>query len=220
MPKITLTSGEERRINTPAKFLSIVSASGRFKIESPLIGAVVGEVNRQYVLNDIKEVVFVNDNATPLDVEFETANIEIRTGNKGSVSIENEVIVTRIVEAIQVDANATVENGKMANLVSDNFAPIALAKTNISAGQTVEVLVARAALNRTVILQLITDEPEEADMGEIRIGSTALNAPDGIFMQGNKDAPAQFVLETATAVFVHNPTASAVTIGGCEQWRA
>jgi hypothetical protein len=217
MPKIKLTAGEERRINTPAKYLSIINASNSFKIESPFIGSVVGEVNRQYVLDEIKEVVFVNDKATVSDIEYENANIEIRTGSKGAVAISNEVVVTRIVEPIQVNANATVENGKMAALVSDNFAPIAVNKTSIGAGQTVEVLVARAALNRSVTLQLITDS---VDMGDIRVGSTALNAVDGVFMQGNKDAPAQFTLETATAVFIHNPTASAVTIGGCEQWRA
>lgn len=217
MPKITIQSGEERRINTPPKYLSIVDAVNNFTIESPFFGSVVGEVGRQYNLESVNEVVFVNDNETPIDIEYETANIQITTSGKGVVTVGNEIVVKRIVEAIQVNASATVENGKMAMFVANNFAPIAVAKTNIGAGQTIEVLLSRAALSRTVILQLITDS---VDMGDIRIGSTALNAVDGIFMQGNKDAPAQFVLETATAVFVHNPTESAVTIGGCEQWRA
>jgi hypothetical protein len=217
MPKITLVSGEERRINTPPKYLSIVDAANNFVIESPVFGSVVGEVGRQYELEAVNEVVFVNNKETSIDIEYETANIKITTSGKGVVTVGNEIVVKRIVEAIQVEANATVENGKMAIFVANNFLPIAVNKTSIGAGQTVEVLVARAELSRSVILQLITDS---ADMGEVRVGSTALNAVDGVFMQGNKDAPAQLTLETTTAIFVHNPTASAVTIGGCEQWRA
>lgn len=220
MPKYTLQPNEEKTIPTSGKFLSIVNASNSFKIQSPEIGVVVGEVNRQYVLDSIREVVFVNDKATAIDIEWETSNIEIRTGNKGAVSINGEVVVSRIVEAIQVTADATVENGKMSQLTANNFAEIPVAKTSVGAGQTVEVLASRAALNRAVILQSITVDAD-GELLELRVGSTSQNAPNGLFMKGNEDAPAQLVLETETAVFVHNPHATkTVTIAGCEQWRA
>jgi len=219
MPKITLQPNEERLVQTGGLFLSIIDADGTFKLVNPKTGVVSGSVGRQYRLEDINDMLFVNDSASEINIEYEVANIIITSVGKGSVTVTNEVVVSRIVEAIQVDATSTVEDGKMAKNVANNFSPLALVKTSIAAGATVEILAARAALNRTAIIQLITDS---VDMAEIRIGSSALNttATVGIFLQGNKDAPSAYEWETETAIFVHNPTATAITLAGGETWRA
>jgi len=218
MPKKTLQPNDEVLIQTSGKFLSIIDATTAFKIHSPSFGVLVGEVGRQYELTNVSEVTFVNDSGAILNLEYEVANIKVSSGGKGLVSVSNEIVVKRIVEAIQVNATSTVENGKMSKLVSNNFEPISFVNSTIVAGATVKVLAARAALNRLVTIQLITDD---VNMGEVRIANSALNATatSGIFLQGNKDAPAGYEWETETDIYVHNPTASAVTIAGGEQWR-
>lgn len=219
MPKITLQSNEERLIQTSGLFLSILDASGNFKLSAPKIGILVGSVGRQYQLTDISEMLFVNDTETTINIEYEVANIVITAVGKSAVTVSNEIVVSRIVEAIQIEATSTVENGKMARNVSNNFAPFAIEKTSIPAGATVEIFPQRSALNRVAVIQLITDSP---DMAEIRLGSSALNATvnQGIFLQGNKDAPSAYEWETETAVFVHNPTGQTITLAGGETWRA
>ncbi|PCH95657.1 MAG: hypothetical protein COB83_08030 [Gammaproteobacteria bacterium] len=219
MPKITLQPSEERLIQTSGLFLSILDADGGFKLENPKIGVISGSAGRQYQIKDISEMLFVNSGVSAVNIEYEVANIVITSVGKGAVTVSNEIVVKRIVEAINVTATSTVEDGKMAKNVANNFAPIAIAKTSIAAGATVEVIAARAALNRTAIIQLITDSP---NMAEIRLGSSALNAAvnQGIFLQGNKDAVSAYEWETETAIFIHNPTAAAVTIAGGETWRA
>lgn len=218
MPKITLQPNEERLIQTSGLYLSILDASGDFKLTNPKVGVVAGSVGRQYQLQDISDMLFINDGQSPINIEYEVANIVITAVGKGAVTVSNEIVVKRIVEAIQVNANATVDNGKMAKLACNDFAPFDPTKTTIAAGATVQVLPARAALNRLVTVQLITDSPT---MGEIRLGDSALNATatKGLFLQGHKDAPAGYEWETETAVFIHNPTANPIEIAGGEQWR-
>jgi len=218
MPKIKLPAQSERLIQTSAMFLSIINSTGNFTLESPKFGALVGEVGRQYELQNVNQLTFVNNSDAPLDIEFEIANIKVHTSGKGVVSVSNEIVVKRIVEAIQVNANATVEDGKMAKKVCNIFAPFDHLNATIAAGSTVKVLASREALNRVITIQLITDS---VLMGEMRLGDSALNATvnRGIWLQGNKDAPAAFEWETETALYIHNPTNNPITIAGGEQWR-
>jgi hypothetical protein len=219
VPKVTIKARTEEPVDVRGKFLSIINADAEFKVESLEIGSLVGEVGRQFELDTIRAVNFVNDTDVDIDVSYETSNIKVHTSGKGVVTVGNEVVVKRIVEAIQVNASATVEDGKMSKKVSNAFLPIDTAKISIAAGATIEVFTARASLNRKVTLQLITDIP---NMSEIRIGNSAENttATKGIFLQGHKDAPSAYQWETETAVFVHNPNATAIDLAGGEEWRA
>lgn len=219
MPKIVLNAGKERLIKTSGLYLSIINSTANFNVESPLFGSVVGEVGRQYELTGVNEVTFINPNETAIEIEYESANIKVSTSGKGVVTVGNEIIVKRIVEAIQVNANATVDDGKMAKKVSNVFAPIDDAKITIPNNATVEVFAAKAALNRLVAIQLVTDN---SSMGKIRIGTSALNTSStkGLFVQGNLDAPGGYEIETETPVFVHNYSGHSVTLAGGETWRA
>jgi len=220
MPKIILKVGEERPIPTGGLYLSIVEASAKFTVKAPdLGGELVGETGRQFKLVGIAQVWLVNGSDSPITVEYESSNIEVSASSKGVVTIGNEVVVSRIVEAIQVESSATVENGKMAKNVSNAFLPVPDNRITILDGQTVEVFAARVALNRMVALQLITNN---ADMGKIRIGNSAANTTStkGFFVQGNEDAPAGYEWETETAVFVCNYSGHDITLAGGETWRA
>jgi hypothetical protein len=217
MPKITLGAGQERPVITSGKYLSIINTNEPF-IVSGGFGELVGEVNRIFELAEYREVTFKNESENLVELEYEVSNIKVHTGGKGSVAISNAVEVTRIRESIQVDANATVENGKMAMLPCNNFESIAANKTVLAVNQTLEVFPARNAENRNVLIQVITDTP---NFTTVRVGTSTLNVDNGIFLSGNKDAPASKEFENmAASIFVKNESDVPVTLAGGEQWRA
>ena len=111
----------------------------------------------------------------------------------------------------------TVENGKMALLPSNNFESLAVNKTIVKAGKTIEISPARIAENRRAIIQVITDSDS---FTPVRIANNKDNTATGVYLSGNKNAPATFEFETQTAVFVKNDSNEDVTLAGGEQWRA
>ncbi|PCC12900.1 hypothetical protein [Pseudoalteromonas sp. JB197] len=216
MPRITLKAGEEQQRPMGARWLSIVEANTRFKIEGGF-GSLVGEVGRIFDMEGFNQVTFKNESTEQIEFEYETSNIKVYAVGKGVVSVSNAIEVTRIRESIQVDANATVENGKMAILPANNFESIAPNKTVVAPGQTLEIFPARNAENRSVLIQLITDSP---NFSAVRVGTSAANVATGVFMSGNKNAPASFNFENIAApIFVKNESAENVTLAGGEQWR-
>jgi len=219
MPKFTLKVGEERPVATPKAYLNILSASAQFVVESPEIGVLAGKANKQFTMGEYRSVNFVNNTDAPIDIEYEVANIITTSSGEANVNIQNEVVVKRIVEAIQVNASATVEDGKMATNVSDIFLPVPDNRVTISNGQTLEVFAARPALNRLVALQLITAHD---DLSKICMSNTQANAANkkGFFLQGNEDAPAGYEWQTETSVWVHNYSGHSITLAGGEMWRA
>ena len=220
MPVITLKAGEEQQRPMGARWLSIVEANTRFKIEGEF-GALVGEVGRVIDLESYKQVTFKNESAEPIEFEYETSNVKVYAVGKGVVSVSNAIEVSRIRESIQVDANATVENGKMAILPSNNFESIAPNKTVLAVNQTLEVFPARNTENRNVLIQVITDTGETGNFTAVRVGTSALNVDTGIFLAGNKNAPASKEFENmAASIFVKNESDVPVTLAGGEQWRA
>lgn len=217
MPIVTLKAGEEQQRPMGARWLSIVNSGAAFKIEGEF-GSLVGEVGRVLDLEGYNQVTFRNESSEQIEFEYEASNIKVYAVGKGVVSIANAVEVTRIRESIQVDANATVENGKMAILPANNFESIAVNKTVLAVGQTLEVFPARNAENRNVLIQVITDSP---NFTAVRVGTSALNVDTGIFLSGNKNAPASKEFENmAASIFVKNESDEPVTLAGGEQWRA
>lgn len=220
MPIVTLKAGEEQQRPMGARWLSIVNSGAAFKIEGEF-GSLVGEVGRVLDLDGYNQVTFRNESSEQIEFEYEASNIKVYAVGKGVVSVSNAVEVTRIRESIQVDANATVENGKMAILPSNNFESIAQNKSVVAPGQTLEVFPARNAENRNVLIQLITDTGETGNFTAVRVGTSALNVDTGIFLSGNKNAPASKEFENmAASIFVKNESDVPVTLAGGEQWRA
>ena len=216
MPEFTLQPNEERRVSTDGLFLSIVEASAKFKVVAPELGGdLIGETGRQFKLPAIVQVWFVNDSGSPIDIEFESSNIEVSNSGKGIVTVGNEIVVKRIVEAIEVNANATVENGKMSNLAATAF--LAINDLTIPVGEVRKFANARAMPGRKVIIQTVTDD---VDLSILRIGSSAaLTANQGIFLQGNLDAVAGYEFDTETAVYIRNVGNKDAVVTGGEQWR-
>ncbi|WP_405600461.1 MULTISPECIES: hypothetical protein [unclassified Pseudoalteromonas] len=216
MPKVTLQAKQELSRPMGARWLSIVNSTAAFKIDGEF-GSLVGEVGRVLDLDGFKQVTFKNDTDEAIDFEYEISNIKVYAVGKGVVSVSNAIEVSRIRESIKVDANATVENGKMAMLPSNHFEALAVSKTHLPAGKTIAVFPARLAENRRAIIQVITDS---ANFTPVRIANSEDNTATGVYLSGNKNAPASFEFETQTAVFVKNDSDEDITLAGGEQWRA
>lgn len=215
MPVITLKAGEEQQRPMGARWLSIVEASTRFKIEGEF-GSLVGEVGRVIDTQGYNQVTFKNESANSIELEYEASNLKVYAAGKGIVSISNAVEISRIREAIQVNANATVENGKMAILPSNNFESISTNKTVISAGQTIKVFAARNSIGRSALIQVISEGDE---FTPVRVGASSENIDNAIYLSGNENNPASYEFETQTAVFVKNMGINKVTLAGGEKWR-
>jgi hypothetical protein len=218
MPEITLQAGEVRPIATGGLFLSIVEASAKFIVKgSGLGGELTGEIGRQFKVPGITQVEFENRNDSPVTIDYESSNIEVSSGSKGVVSVGNEITVKRIVEAIQVNANATVDNGKMADLPANAYVP--LPDLNIPAGQVRKFADARVATNRVVTIQTVTTG--NTDLSKLRIGvNNLVDGAGGIVMLGDIDAIAGYEFATETEVWIYNDSAEAADVAGGEKWRA
>lgn len=215
MPKVTLQAKQELSRPMGARWLSIVNSTSAFKIDGEF-GSLVGEVGRVLDLDGFKQVTFKNDTDEAIDFEYETSNVKVYAVGKGVILIANAVEVTRIKEAIQVNANATVDNGKMATLPSNNFESISTNKTVISAGQTMKVFPARNSVGRSALIQVISDGDE---FTPVRVGASSEDIDNAIFLSGNKNNPASYEFETQTAVYVKNTGKNKVTLAGGEKWR-
>lgn len=216
MPSTTLLPKEEKPVAVTGLYLSIVNASAKFTVKSPGIGVLVGEMGRQFELPQVRQVEFVNDSDEPVIVEYETSNIKVHTSGKGVVSVENEIVVKRIVEAIQVSANATVDNGKMAMLPAKSSQ--ALNDLVIPANQTRLFAPARPDVtNRKVTVQTVT---QNAQLSMLRLGANAdLGAGQGIVLVGNINAMGGYEFDTEQAVYIHNESDFDAKVAGGEVWR-
>lgn len=213
MPKLFLASGEERTINTSMRYLSIIDSSKSFLISALEMGELVGEVGRQYELENINAVTFKNPANEPIEIDYEIANIKVHISGKGIVSVSNEVVVKRIVEAIQVNANATVENGKMALLTANNSNYSGVISIPKDTG--VLIFPARDAVGRKVTLQVISDVRTTVTVGS----SSQMDATKGVILSGYKDAIASLERMTVQPIYVYNSSADTAKIQAFEEYR-
>jgi hypothetical protein len=113
MPRLTLKVGEERPIATPKAFLNILSASAQFVVESPDIGVLTGKTNRHFEMGNYRNVFFVNNTDAPIDIDYEIANIRTTSSGESNVNVNNEVVVKRISEGINVAVDAVIQDGNV-----------------------------------------------------------------------------------------------------------
>lgn len=208
MPKINLQAGEQKTIQTPAKYLSILSSTLSFTVEANEFGALIGEAGRQFELDGVTQVVFANDKAgQPIEIEFEVSPIKVYSSGKGAVTVVNDVVVQRINESIQVEAQATVEDGKMT--IRDGSVALALDDVAVPANGAVKVMDANAGLlGRKVTLVNISQ-----GYAKLRVGfDNTVSASKGLPLFGGVDSPASMQLNYTGAVFVYNDSDAPATI--------
>lgn len=163
MAKITVPANTERRISTSGRWLSIINASDSFGITAEEFTDVVGAVGRQYDLNDISTVFFVNERDEPLHVEYEVANLRITSTASNNVKITNALTVERVEQP--VDVFATSIAATQANSLDDVIIePLSKVK-----------LIAANNLRHELLIKNISVGNET-----VRIGSAACSSINGL----------------------------------------
>jgi hypothetical protein len=211
----TIQVGDRIPVPVSSRWLNIISVIGVCSLDSPSfqLKAIAVKSSRQYDLDGITEVYFENMGNTPCVVEYEVAGIVVTSSGGGGVVIENRPIIQRIEEAIQVDAQATVEDGKMRIIRANTLIPIN--QITIAAGAKKEFVPARESTSRRVTLQVISELETE-----LRVGAdSTLTATQGAVIKGSIDAIATAVIENTSAVWLINNGLSEATITGYEEYR-
>jgi hypothetical protein len=213
MPIKKIPANSDIQIITAGAWLSIIDASARFKIESPQIGVIDGAIGRQIPLNDVSQVDFVNNSGDEISVEYEVANRQIYGASRGVVSVDNEIIVKRIVEPQeQAIAISGIDDGQVRQLNSNVIN--ALAVVSIGPNSKQKIIDARAETNRKVTLQNIS-----ANTCELWIGDINVTANKGSYFRGSLAAPSAEVIENEGAIYVFNNTNDTAKVAVREEYR-
>lgn len=213
MPKKTIAVGQQIQITTPGLFLSIINTTSQFHIESPDFGVLIGKVGRQYELPNTNRVMLVNTGEDPVEIEYEVANIKVHGAGNGTVTVENEVVVKRIQEALSFEATIdTLNDGKVrairANVINT------LDDITIPSGQKVKIIDANDVTNRVVSIQNISDT-----VTALRVGSTDVAAGKGKLMRGSINAIAETVIENTAEIYIHNTSGDVAKVSVTEEYR-
>lgn len=215
MARFTLQAGGVKNLQTPNRWLNVFDASAVFVLSVEGLADMQIKKDWQVDVSSVAQVEVRNDSNEPIDLDIENTPLPVRASGGGAVTIEGKPIIQRIEEAIQVTADATVENGSMKQIVPD--AALTLSDVIIEPGQTVKVIDERTgAFNRKVLLQTVSESPTS-----VRVGfNSTLTSGEGVLMRGYKDSPASVEVNQTTAIFVHNASTETAKISVSEAWKA
>lgn len=201
-----LQPGEIQPLNLSGKYLICRRVEGDIVISNPDIGLPATQIKQADVvtLEAVRLVYVKNISSTAVTLDLQSTTIPIASSDGGAVTISGGSIDS-IRDAIQVTAQATVENGTMTSQ-----SPLALGESAdipVAAGATVQVMSATTKARRVVTLQNIS-----AELTTLRVGGATVAANRGAILSGSINAIASAEFETVGAVYVHNTSAAAATV--------
>lgn len=208
-----IPAGRGIQIATSALYMSILDASGAFVIKNPKIGELAGKIGRQFVLEGIEGVEFLNKSSDDVTVEYETANIRIYGSGSGGVNIDNAPSIQRIIEPIDFEASVTFDSGTVAALSPQVFdAKLHVAIPAKSAGR---LIIASSKNSRKINLQVISEEDTTLFLGS----TSAISADSGLILRGSIAAIGSGTIETETELWAWNDSTTEAKIAIVEQYR-
>ncbi|MBN7820528.1 hypothetical protein [Bowmanella yangjiangensis] len=201
-----LQPGEIQPFNLSGKYLICRRVEGHIVISNPDIGLPETRIKQADVvtLEAVRLIYVKNLDSAPVTLDLQSTTIPIASSDGGAVTISGGSIDS-IRDAIQVTAQATVENGTMTsqspNAVSDAI------DISVAAGAKVQILGSTTKARRVVTLQNISTEPTT-----LRVGGATVAANRGAILRGSIDSIASAEVETVGAVYVHNTSLVAATV--------
>tara|TARA_B100000700_G_scaffold23245_1_gene22511 strand:+ start:12800 stop:13447 length:648 start_codon:yes stop_codon:yes gene_type:complete len=202
MPVMTIPAGETRPFANTKRFLNVLDLSGPTLIKSPY-DEWEQTIKQGWTLDlqGVNQFVIENPSNTALTVEIESSPFPIQGGAAEGVEITNTPTIKRIEEAIQVNAQATVENGKMT--IRSGAGVVAHGDIEVQPLQRVKVLSADAvSLGRSVTIANVS-----ASLTKLRLGAdNTVSEQKGLPLYGSSDAPASFEVDTLGELYVYNAT--------------
>jgi len=213
MPEKTIAVGDDLVVKTSGRYLSIINATAQFQISGDF-GELAGKVGRQYDLVDVSEVLFSNTGESAVTIEFEIANIIVLGAGNGTVTVENEIVVKKIIDGIEVSATvSSIEDGKVRYIqanVLNQFADV-----TIPANSAAQLIAANDVTNRRVTMQIIS-----AELTTLRIGKdNTIDATKGTLIRGSINDIFTGVIENTSAIWLYNASDDIATITLQEEYR-
>lgn len=204
--KMSLQPGEKRLYALSGKYLLARRIEGRILINDADTGLPETEIRQADIieLTNQRQLTVQNAGNAVAVIELQSSTVPIRLNDGGSVTISGGSIDS-IRDSIQVEAQATVENGSIIPLSPALVNQ--LNDVNIPANSAVTIMPANpTAKRRVVILQNIS-----AEQTILRIGSTpAVNA--GALLPGSINAIATLEIDTKGEIRARNISATAATV--------
>lgn len=195
---VTLKAGESRFFPNANTYLNVIAASDIFVISNSSLGLSPITVKSGWILDmaAYPSLDVFNPTDNPITLELESQPVKISAGGGESVFISNKPVIQRIEEAIQVNAQATVENGTV-HIVPGTSINDVQDKT-VNAGAKVQLLAANPN-RKSVLVQVIS-----ATRTDLRIGSSTVAAGRGVYVAGSKAAPGVMPIESTGAIYAFN----------------
>lgn len=212
MPTITLEPGRSFNVATPKRYLNIINADGIFLIKNPQIGSVIGQVPRQYDLEEHLSVEFENDTQNPITITYENAALIITGFGGGSVSVNNAITVSEIQQFPQLDLNANIESVGITTPNQYNELPIIAIPPNSRR----QIIGERDVIDRSITIQL-----QSVSTTTVRFGVTNdVAANSGIILTGSEKLPASNVWKNTAALHAFNTSNSEALVMCVEEYVA
>lgn len=207
MNLLTIEPGEILPFSLSGRFLICRRIEGVIAISQPDIGLGETRIKQADVitLDNTRSIFIHNKGDSSATIEVQSTAVSIASNDGGTVTIAGGSIDS-IRDSIQVDAQATVENGTMTSQSPDTLNDVV--DVVIPAGQRVQVVSADPTkARRVILLQNIS-----ATATRLRVGSAAVAANRGAVLENQADNIASFELECTGAVYVHNASGDPATV--------
>lgn len=212
---LEIPAGQSKTLHATGKYLVLRSTTGAIEISAAGgdgFEMLVGENLEIFDVNKFNIKNITNETVTAV---FANPDFKVRSSGGSSVTVVNDIVVKRIEEAIQVTADATVENGSMRLIRANQYIPIA--DTVIPANDYVQIALTRVVKNRRVTLQSVGVN----GVTKLRFGKDATinGGGKGLLLQGDISNPASIIIENESSIFVYNESDNAAIITGVEEYQ-
>jgi len=194
-----LSVGESDNYETDGnKWLEVRYSDGEIEISAPNLSPVRLSSGEVYDVSGVAKLTVRNASGAANKVTLQTFD-RLKVGNLATdVSVSNAVIVERINQPLDFEANVVFEEGTVHVISGAQVAD--KDDINISSKQSKKLVDANP--NRKAVLIQILSDAKTA----LRIGSSNVSAIRGIYAAGSKLAPAIVPIETSAELHAFNDT--------------
>ena len=178
------------------RYLEVRSATGEIEISGNGLAVMRLSSGEQVDLHDIEKIKVRNVSGSANIVDLQTFS-HLKVGNSVTdVAITNIPSIQRIEEAIQVTAQATVENGTMHVILGTTIADSPDISIN---AKSKKLLLAANSDRKAVLIQVISSKKTQ-----LRIGGVSVTAGRGAVVAGSINAIGSMPIETSGAIYAFN----------------
>lgn len=202
--ELDLAIGQKVPLHTDGDYLLLRAATGAIELSKnggQGYGMMVGETIET---KTIDKLILNNVSGALNTVVFESVDFEVKSSGVSGVNVLNKPVIQKIEESINVNAQATVDNGTVHVIPAGSVSETPDTTINATTGK--QLLAANAA-RKAVIFQVIS-----ATKTNVRFGGVNIAAGRGLMAAGSAAAPAVVVLECKGAIHAYNESASQAKI--------